>query len=74
MKIMFPKFFRIACHKKAVAVQEYLNKMFFSSNETSVLQIPEEPDYFRNTWMPAFQAGTSVFMQIIWSWKLGYVE
>jgi len=41
------------------------------SNETSVLQIPEEPDYFRNTWMPAFQAGTSVFMQIIWSWKLG---
>jgi len=42
-----------------------------NSNQTVVIQSSNENDYFRNTWMPAFQAGTSVFMQIIWSWKLG---
>ena len=32
-----------------------------------------EKDYLQNIFMPATQAGFSVFMQIMWSWKLGQV-
>lgn len=48
-------------------------KLFYlnSSDETSTNS--NEKDYLQSVFMPATQAGFSVFMQIMWSWKLGQV-
>jgi len=47
----------------------YDSSFLKNSDETSTNS--NEKDYLQNVFMPATQAGFSVFMQIMWSWKLG---
>ena len=60
-------------HENCVAFVLCRKKVFNlnSSDETS--RDSNEKDYLQNIFMPATQAGFSVFMQIMWSWKLGQV-
>ena len=60
-------------HENCVVFFLFRIKLFYlnSSDETSTNS--NEKDYLQSVFMPATQAGFSVFMQIMWSWKLGQV-